>query len=70
MIDKQGCFKVIFSDEQFEKLKAKKPRKNIYIPKYTEKNTSTAKYIFPVSDLTRDKDNPGIVKILRPQKEN
>lgn len=70
MIDKQGCFKVFFSDEQFEKLKAKKPLKNIYIPKYTEKKTSTAKYSFPVSALTRDKDKPGIVKIPRPEKVN
>lgn len=66
-VDKQGCFQVSFTDEQYETLKAQKPDKNVYFPSYTKKNTSTAKYIFPVSALTRDKDNPGVVKIPRPE---
>lgn len=66
-IDKQGCFQVYFTDEQFETLKDEITGKNIYFPSYSEQGQSTAKYSFPVSILTRDKDNPGVVNIPRPE---
>lgn len=65
-IDEKGSFKVFFTDEQYKKLMGQKDRRNIYIPSYTKKNTGTAKHIFPVSVLTKDKDKPGVVKIPRP----
>ena len=62
-IDHQGYFQVFFTDEQYETLKSKKTRRNIYIPSYTKKNQSTAKYAFPVSLLSKDKSSAGVVKI-------
>ncbi len=67
MIDKEGCFQVFFTDEQFEKLKIKEPRKNIFIPSYTKTGGASAKYTFPVSTLSRDKKNPGVVIIPKPE---
>lgn len=67
MIDKEGCFQVFFTDEQFEKLKIKEPRKNIFIPSYTKTGSASAKYTFPVSSLSRDKKNPGVVIIPKPE---
>lgn len=67
MIDKKGCFKIFLTDEQFEALKEKKPRRNIYIPSYTIKGEGRAKHTFPVNLLSRDKNKPGTVKIPRPE---
>ncbi|MCK5000924.1 MAG: hypothetical protein KAS23_15385 [Anaerohalosphaera sp.] len=66
-IDHLGYFQVFFTDEQYEKLKTKKPGKNIYIPSCTEKGRSTARVIFPVTKLSKEKSNAGVVKIQRPQ---
>lgn len=67
MIDKEGCFQVFFTDEQFEKLKIKEPRENIFIPSYTKTGSASAKYTFPVSSLSRDTKNPGVVIIPKPE---
>jgi hypothetical protein len=66
-IDSQGYFKVFFTKEQFEKAKADKVRKNIYIPDYEETGISTARFAFPISDLSQDKSKAGVVKIPRPK---
>jgi hypothetical protein len=66
-IDSQGYFKVHFSEEQYEKVKAEKVRKNIYIPDYSEKGQSTARFAFPVALLSQDKTKAGVVKIPRPK---
>jgi hypothetical protein len=65
-IDAEGYFKVYFTKEQYEKVKADKVRKNIYIPSYESKGSSTARYAFPASKLSRDKGQAGVVKIPFP----
>jgi hypothetical protein len=65
-IDSEGHFRVFFTKEQFEKLKADKVSKNIYVPSYEHKNSSTARFVFPVSKLSRDKRKAGVVKIPFP----
>ena len=65
-IDPEGYFKVYFTKEQYEKLKADKVRKNIYIPSYEQKNSSTAQFEFPASKLSRDKRKAGVVRIPFP----
>ena len=65
-IDNKGFFKVFFTDEQYKELMTKKDRRNIYIPSYTKKNNASAKHIFPVSLLSKDKNKPGVIKIPRP----
>jgi hypothetical protein len=65
-IDSEGYFRVYFTKEQYEKLRADKVRKNIYIPSYEQKNSSTAKFAFPASELSRDKRKAGVVKIPFP----
>ena len=62
-MDHKGYFQVFFTDEQYETLKSKKSRRNIYIPSYTKKNQSSARFIFPVSLLSKDKSSAGVVKI-------
>ena len=64
--DSQGYFKVYFTEEQYEKVKAKKSSKNIYIPDYSKTGRSTATAAYPVSLLSRDKSKAGIVKIQKP----
>jgi len=64
--DSQGYFKVYFTEEQYEKAKAGKSRKNIYIPNPSERNSATARVAYPVSLLSRDKANAGEVRIPRP----
>ena len=56
-IDPDGYFKVYFTKDQYENLKTGKVRigKNIYIPSYEEKGSSTARFEFPASKLSRDK---------------
>lgn len=65
-VDSKGYFKVYFTKEQFEELKAKKARKNVYIPSYENKGGSTALYSFPVSRLSKEKKTAGVVKIRKP----
>lgn len=65
-IDGKGFFKVFFTEEQYKKLMAKRGRRNIYIPSYTRKNNASAKHIFPVSLLSKDKNKAGVIRIPRP----
>jgi hypothetical protein len=65
-IDSEGFFKVYFTEEQYERLKADKVRKNIYVPSYEQKNSSTARFEFPASKLSRDKRKAGVVRIPFP----
>jgi hypothetical protein len=70
-IDSEGYFQVYFTKEQYEKVKADKARKNIYIPNYEQKGSSTARFEFPAARLSRGKGQAGVVKIPfpGPQKE-
>jgi hypothetical protein len=67
-IDSEGCFKLYLTKEQYENLRTRKDRigKNIYIPRYEQKNSSTALFTFPASKLSRDKKKAGVVKIPFP----
>lgn len=65
-IDSEGYFSVYFTEEQYETLAAEKGRKNIYIPSYEESGSSTALFVFPVSKLSQDKAEAGVVKIPKP----
>lgn len=64
--DAEGYFKVFFSDEQYEAAKTGKTRKNVYIPVYGSRGSSTARFEFPISKLSRDKAQAGVVTIPRP----
>ncbi|KKK61968.1 hypothetical protein LCGC14_3009050, partial [marine sediment metagenome] len=66
-IDSKGYFKVYFTKEQYQALKAKKVRKNIYIPSYEKKGRSTARFAFPVSKLSQEKETAGVVRIPKPK---
>lgn len=66
-IDSQGYFAVYFTKEQYEEAKARKVRENIYIPDYSDKGRSTARFAFPVASLCQDKTKAGVVKIPRPK---
>jgi hypothetical protein len=67
-IDSEGYFKLYLTKEQYENLRTGKVGigKNIYIPDYERKNTSTALFTFPASKLSRDKRKAGVVKIPFP----
>ena len=65
-IDSEGYFKVYFTMEQYEKVKAEKIRKNIYIPSYEEKGIGTARFAFSASKLSRDKEEAGVLRIPKP----
>jgi hypothetical protein len=67
--DSQGYFKVYFTKEQYDKAKAKKRGKNIYIPNPSRRGSGTARVAYPVSLLSRDKAKAGEVRIPRPQTE-
>lgn len=67
IFDSDGGFKVSLTKEQFEKLKARKEQKNIYIPSYKERGSSRALYTFPASLLSQDVAKAGVVKIPRPE---
>lgn len=62
-VDEEGYFKVFLTDEQFEELKDKKTRRNIYIPYEDKKGRSSARFAFPVKKLSSQKENAGVVKI-------
>jgi len=64
--DSQGYFKVYFTKEQYDKAKARKSRKNIYIPNPSERGSATARVAYPVGLLSRDKAKAGEVRIPRP----
>ena len=68
-IESDGYFKVCFTGDQYEKAKAGKERKNIYVPDSRDSNKSTALFIFPVSKLSQDKQKAGVVTIPRPGSE-
>ena len=63
--DDEGYFKVFFTEEQYAKVKADKPRKNIYIPSTKETGQSTAKYAFPPALLSKDRAQAGTVRLPR-----
>ena len=65
--DSEGYFKVPLTKEQFDKLSARKPRRNIYIPDLVKKGRASAKFIFPPNLLSPDKATAGVVKIPRPK---
>lgn len=67
IFDSDGYFKVYFTKDQYEKAKAQKARRNIYVPSYHRKGTSTAASVFPVNLLSQDKAKAGVVKIPRPE---
>ena len=69
-LDKEGYFRVFFTPEQFEKLKTEPIRKNIYIPDSERKGGSTARYAFPATKLSLDKDKAGEIRIPRPRPKN
>jgi peroxiredoxin len=65
-VDSEGYFKVYFTSEQYEKAKAEFAGKNIYVPDYDKKGSGTARFAFPVSKLSQDKEKAGVVRILKP----
>jgi hypothetical protein len=66
-LDSEGYFKVYFSQEQYEKVKADRVRNNIVVPDSQQINTSRAMYAFPISELSQDKSKAGVVKIPHPK---
>ena len=69
-LDEEGYFRVFFTPEQFENVKAKRIRKNIYIPDSERKGRSTALYAFPAMKLSLDKEEAGEIRIARPRAKN
>jgi hypothetical protein len=63
--DAEGYFKLVFTPEQFEKLCAAKPRKNVYIPNPLDVSRATATLTFPANLLSQDKAKAGVVKVPR-----
>lgn len=66
-IDSQGYFRLAITAEQFEKLSARKDRRNIYIPDLFETGRATARWTFPANLLSPDRAKAGVVKIPRPK---
>ena len=64
--DAKGYFKVTLTAQQFEELKSRKARRNIYVPRYEKRNRSTALYAFPVEKLTMNIDEVSAFKFPRP----
>jgi hypothetical protein len=65
-LDSEGYFKVLLTEEQYEKAKTQKAGRNIYIPDYIVKNQASALFTFPAAELSHDKAKAGVVKIPRP----
>jgi hypothetical protein len=65
-LDEEGYFKVYFTPEQFEKMKARKVDRNIYVPSFEEKSRSTALHAYPAQDLSLEKEKAGELRIARP----
>ena len=57
-----GYFQLFLEPEQFEKLKARKPSKNIYCP-VRESGSSVASETFPAELLSLDKAKAGVIRI-------
>lgn len=68
-LDPEGYFRLYFTPAQFGAAKAKKVRKNVYIPSFDEKGRSSARYAFPPSDLSQEKEKAGELRIARPGPE-
>ncbi len=66
-VDSEGYFKVYFTKEQYEKARTARTGKNVYIPDYGTSGNSTARFEFPVSALSRVKQQAGVMKIPRPR---
>ena len=64
--DKEGYFKVFFTAEQFAEMNARKVRKNVYIPSFERKGSSTAIYAYPATDLSQEKEKAGELRIAKP----
>jgi hypothetical protein len=65
-LDQDGYFRIHFTPEQIEKMKARKASKNIYVPSFEEKGRSTALHAYPVQDLSLHKEKAGELRIPRP----
>lgn len=61
-----GYIQVYLSPDQLETIKADKARKNVYVPSYEREGSSTALHVFPVSKLSPNKDEAGVVRIPNP----
>jgi hypothetical protein len=66
-VNSDGWFQVCFTGEQFEKAKADKERRNIYIPSDAKWDEASAKFVFPASKLSHDRQKAGVVRIPRPR---
>jgi hypothetical protein len=66
-LDKKGYFQLYFTEDQHAAMKARKIRKNIYLPDVDEKGSSRALYAFPAMDLSLDKDEAGVIRIAKPR---
>lgn len=66
-LDSQGFFKLTMTPAQYEKLCARKVRRNIYVPDMVKTGQASAKFAFPGNLLCRDKTHAGVVKIPRPK---
>ena len=64
--DSEGYFQVYFTRDQFEQLKEKRPRKNVYVPNFEKKGHSSALHAFPPAQLSATKKRAGVLKIPRP----
>ena len=64
--DSDGYFGVYFTLEQYELLKTTKGKGHIAIPNYAGGNSGTARFVFPVSKLSLETKEAGVVKIPRP----
>jgi hypothetical protein len=64
-LDSEGYFKVYFTAEQYEKLKAREVEPNIGIPGYDEtgRQIISFHFEFSASRLSRDKAHASVVKI-------
>jgi hypothetical protein len=65
-LDEAGYFKVYFTPEQFEEVKARKARKNVYVPSFEKKGNSTGLHAYPAHDLSLDKEKAGELRIPKP----
>lgn len=65
-IDKEGYFKIVFTDEQLKALRERKERPNVYIPDVEDPLSRKALYVFPVHKLSTEKEKAGEIKIEAP----
>ncbi|MFP6898067.1 MAG: hypothetical protein VCA38_15800 [Roseibacillus sp.] len=66
-LDKKGYFQLYFTPDQYAAMKARKIRKNIYLPDLDEKGSSRALYAFPAMDLSLEKEKAGVIRIAKPR---